>query len=142
MDRFEDSVTLPFTIPGVFQGLASVAGLLHIGEGALRMEFRVTDAIFGLLRSRVRDIELELTDIESVSFRDGWFRKRIVIQTRRLGIISDLPGGEAGVIVLHVQRRHRERIRECVSRISLGISEARLRAIERRTEQDAERLYE
>jgi hypothetical protein len=137
----EDSISIPFTIPGVYQGLASVAGLLHVGEDAIRIEFRVSDAVFGVLKSRVRDLEFPLADLESVIFRNGWFRKRLLIHARRLSLIADVPGTSEGYIVLRIKRRYRHLAYECVSRITLGISEARLRAIERRAERDADRLY-
>ncbi len=123
-------MSIPFTLPEVYHGLAEGHGRLHVGEEGLRLEYRVKDAVFGLLKSAVREVFLPYDDIEEFEYREGWFRRRFFIHVNTLQIAKDFPGADEGHIVLRFRKVSRDRLRTISSHITLQLSEHRLRRIE------------
>ena len=122
----DDRLSLPFTIPDLYHGLAHAVGRLRLEHEGIVLEYRVADAVLGILKSRVHDIHIPFDEIENIQFKNGWFRKRIFIQTYSLHSQASLPGSEGGIIRLKVTRQDKESALETISRINLHISESRL----------------
>lgn len=123
-------MSIPFRLPDIYHGLAEGHGRLHVGEEGLRLEYRVKDAVFGVLKSRVKEVFIPYGDIEQLELRIGWFRRRIFIHTRSLQLIDDFPGADDGCIILNVRKSPKERAREINSHITLRMSEHKLREID------------
>ena len=123
-------MSIPFVLPEMYHGLAEGHGRLHVGEEGLRLEYRVKDAVFGLLKSSVREVFLPYDDIEEFEYREGWFRRRFFIHIRSMHTASDFPGAEEGRIVLRFRKLPKERLRSISSHISLHLSEHRLRQLD------------
>lgn len=123
-------MSIPFKIPELYHGLAEGHGRLHVGEEGLRLEYRVKDAVFGVLKSRVKDVFIPYSEIEHVEFRERWFRRRFHIHTHSLQALADFPGADDGCIELNVRKVDRQRIREIHSHITLRMSEQKLREID------------
>ena len=122
----DDRLSLPFTIPDLYHGLAHAIGRLRLDQEGIVLEYRIADAVLGILKSRVHETHIPFDEIESIQFKNGWFRKRIFIQTYSLHSQAAIPGGDDGVIRLKVTRHDKERALEVISRINLHISESRL----------------
>jgi hypothetical protein len=123
-------ISIPFTLPEVYHGLAEAHGRARVGDSGLHIEYRVEDAVFGVLKSSIRELDIPFEDIDDVRLIDGWFRCRIVVHLHSLHTIADFPGSQSGRLELKLSREHRERAREFYSHLSLCISEERLRRIE------------
>ncbi len=126
----QPGTSIPFTLPEVYHGLAEGHGRLHVGEEGLRLEYRVKDAVFGVLKSAVREVFLPYDDIEDFEYREGWYRRRFFIHISSMQMAADFPGADEGHIVLRFRKVARERLRSVASQITLQLSEHRLRQIE------------
>ena len=125
-----DDIGIPFRIEDIYQGLGEINGRLRIGEGVLLLEYRMKDAVFGVLRGRVRELRIPFVDIEDIEFHDGWFRKRITIRAMSIASFADIPGAEGGVLVLKIKRGDVPRAQVGVSRLRLLQSEQKLQALD------------
>ncbi|MDX9757621.1 MAG: hypothetical protein RBU27_00525 [Bacteroidota bacterium] len=123
-------ISIPFTLPDVYQGLAEGHGRLSADEQGLMLEYRIEDALVGVVKSAVREIRIAYDDIDDIAFIDRWYRRRVVIQLHHMRAIADFPAAKSGRIILKISRAARERARELFSYSSLRISEARLRQFE------------
>lgn len=123
-------ISIPFTLPEVYHGLAEAHGRAHVDASGLHIEYRVEDAVFGVLKSRIREVDIPFGDIDDIRLIDGWFRCRIVVQLHSLHIIADFPASKSGRLEFKLAREHRERAREFYSHLSLCMSEERLRQLE------------
>ena len=123
-------ISIPFTLPEVFHGLAEGHGRAHLDERGLRLEYRVEDAVFGMLKSRVRDLRIRFSDIDDVRFEKRWFHCRLVLHLHSIHPVADFPGSKSGRIELRFAKEHRERAREFHSHLTLQISEQKLRELD------------
>ncbi|MCB2205438.1 hypothetical protein KQI65_11880 [bacterium] len=124
------SVSIPFTLPEVYHGLAEGHGRLHVGAEGLRLEYRVKDAVLGLLKSRVRELFVPYEHIDEFEYREGWFRRRFVIHVATMQLTEDFPGSDEGQIILRFRKLPKEKLRGIASRISLQLSEHRLQQLD------------
>jgi hypothetical protein len=112
--------TVPFTIRDVFQGLAESEGILSLDGTDLKLEFRTADALFGLLKSGVREVKLPIDGIEEIAFRKGLFSCSVVIRVAEMRGATDVPNFEQGEIRLSIARRHSMAAAALVSEVQLG----------------------
>jgi hypothetical protein len=113
-------------LPG---NLARVEGVARLEYDALVLEFSAVDALFGILRSRRREVRIELADVESVEFRRGWFSGKLRIIARRFGALDAVPWARGPEIRLKCGRRHRLAAEELASSLRLQVAEAHLEAL-------------
>ena len=129
-------MTIPFTLPEVYHGLAEGHGRLHVGEEGLRLEYRIKDAVFGLLKSRVKEVFIPWSEIWEFECKIGWVRRRFIIHSHSLDLVSDFPGAEDGRIELRFKKIPKERLQEIHSHIMLRRSEQQLSEIDASWPQD------
>ncbi len=121
--------SVPFRMRYLPGNLARVEGVAHLENDALVLEFRVADALFGIVRSRPREVRIELAEVESVEFRKGWFVGKLRIVTRRISVLEALPWARGPEIKLKFGRKRRLSAQELASSLRLQIAERRLEAL-------------
>lgn len=127
-------ISIPFTLPEVYQGLAEGHGRASVDERGLHLEYRIEDAVFGVLKSRVHEMNIPFEDIDDILFSDYWYRRRIVVHLRSMRSLANLPTSKSGRIDLKIARASRGRAREFFSYLSLQMSEERIRQLDRSDE--------
>jgi hypothetical protein len=125
-----DRISVPFTLGELYQGLAEGHGILRIERDALVLEFQVRDAVFGVLKTDVRELRIPFDDIVAVDMRKRWWVRSLRIRTHSLRVAAAIPGLQGGDVVIRIKQRDLLEARLAVSRLALLMSEARLRRIE------------
>ena len=121
-----DSALVPFSFPDVYQGFASGGGIATANEAGLTLEFQVKDGFFGVIKSGVRKVTVPLSELQSVVFKEGWFRNRLLIKVRSMTILADVPGNDVGQVELRVARSEARAAQALVSVLALSLSERQL----------------
>ena len=123
--------SLPFFIPKVYEGFATANGMARVTRDGLALEFEVKDGFVGMLKSGVREVQIPLDDLQQLELRKGWLTTRLVIKTRRMAVVSKLPGKHTGGIELGVARQDRKIAEALVSMLLLNLSERELEKLGR-----------
>src|SRR5258708_2036036 len=113
-------LSVPFTIQNVFQGLAETEGILSADGTELKLEFRTTDSLLGLLKSGVQEVKLPIDAIQEIAFRKGWFGSSIVIRVAEMRVAADVPNFKQGEILLSITKKHSKAAAELVSSVQPG----------------------
>ena len=122
--------SVPFSIKGVYQGLADCRGMVRLESNQLVIELETRDGIFGVLRSGVKTISIPYIELESVTFRRGFFRGgRLRICAHRLSTLANIPGQQGAEIELMITRRHRSKAMYLASTAKLSIAELSLEQV-------------
>lgn len=111
-------------------GLARNSGILRLEGAALVLECETQDDVLHVLKSEVKQWTLPLPEVESCTFRPGWFRPTIELSVRSLGLVRDVPGAEQGKLVLRLARRDRPLASSLVSNVNLALAHQVVRAAE------------
>ncbi|MFZ1731811.1 MAG: hypothetical protein WBQ23_16045 [Bacteroidota bacterium] len=122
-------ISIPFKLASLYQGLAEAHGRAHVDEHGLRIEYRIEDAVFGFVKTRVRELHIPFEEIDDVEFRDHWWGRRLIFHLHSLHSVADFPDSKEGRIVLKIKRDLRQRAREFHSFLSLQVSEEKLRRL-------------
>jgi hypothetical protein len=128
-----DSTHTPFSFPEVYSGLGTGGGIATANTGGLTLEFQVKDGFFGVIKSGVHKVEIPMAELDSVAFKQGWFRNRLLIKVRSMTTLDEVPGSDSGRVELSVARRDRTAARALASVLMLSLSERRLAELERRS---------
>lgn len=103
--------TVPFTMD-IFAGFGHCEGILKdTGTGLIVIEYRNVDKFGGFLKSDVRQIDVPLKDLNSVTITKGWLGNtwlgvKIVFQAKDLLTLQDCPGMSKGRVEFGVDRKH------------------------------------
>ncbi len=130
MTMFFDTISVPFKIVELFNGFAEGRGILRVDENALTLELQVTDALFGLLKSRVINVQLAFDQVSGIIMTKGWFRKKLILRTHSMALLTSIPGHSGNELVLVIRRRDREAARFLISRLELRKTEVQLQKLE------------
>jgi len=128
--------TLSFHTADSFGGLAETSGLLSLEGDDLVLEFEMKDALVGVIRTGPRTVRFPVTDLAEVGLRLGWFQQRLVLRSRSLKLLADLPGRDGAELVLYCRRRDRAILRHVYAAVQDRLTSASLK----RLDADAERL--
>ncbi|HEX4589349.1 MAG TPA: hypothetical protein VH120_05435, partial [Gemmataceae bacterium] len=95
--------SVPFKLR-VYGGMAECHGLLRPDGDCLVLEYQVQDNMFGVVRGKARAVRIPLAELESVALRGKWFGRSLVIQSRSLLPLANVPGSKQGRLELAIAR--------------------------------------
>jgi hypothetical protein len=125
-----DHYAVPFSIEGVNSGFTAVNGLAKVEDKALKLEFQSTDAIIGLVKSELKVKSIPFSSIRKIEFKKGWFSAKMIIQTKSMSDLKDVPGAKSGFLELKIKKAHKHEAVELNSHFQLEFSEYRLAQME------------
>lgn len=107
-----------------FEGLGDVRGLLLFDGRMLRFDFQTADALFGLIRSGAKQLEVPLSAIAGVRRGLGWFwlRPYIELELNDFSLLSKVPGSHRGSWRLRVRFADRHQLRRFADALSFACS--------------------
>jgi hypothetical protein len=107
-----------------YQGLGDVRGQLLFDGVDLRFDFQAADALFGLIKSGSRQVQVPLTAIESVRSGLGWFwlMPYIEIELNDMALLNQVPGTHEGGWRLRVRFADRRALKRFADAVSFARS--------------------
>jgi hypothetical protein len=107
-----------------YQGLGDVRGQLLFDGVDLRFDFQAADALFGLIKSGSRQVQVPLTAIESVRSGLGWFwlMPYIEIELNDMALLNQVPGTHEGSWRLRVRFTDRRALKRFADAVSFARS--------------------
>src|SRR5690349_17283261 len=128
-----NTITVPFTIPNLSQGLLQqnidVIGIVGASSAGLTLEFQVKGSLFGV-KSGIKNADILLDEIASIQYKKSLWGANILIKTKSLQSLEDVPGHENGSITLCIARKDRDAAEQFVQTIRLHLTEQDLQRLE------------
>jgi hypothetical protein len=118
--------SVAFEIPNINHGLQKGEGLLKLYKTGLELEFEVEDAFVGMAKSGIKTVQISYGDLESIEFKKGWFGAKIVLKASSMKVFDEIPGTEAGICTLKIERKNREEANDLISKARMRHSEVKL----------------
>lgn len=114
--------TIPFEMENPLW-FAETEGILSADESDLKLEFRTSDAVIGLIKSDIREVKLAIDGIEEITFQKGLLLGcSINIRVAEMRAASDLPAYKQGEVELSIDGKHSEAAAELVSSVQLAVA--------------------
>ncbi len=115
--------SVPFKTTDTYEGLAETKGLLRFENNQIILQFQTQDAVFGLMKSDVKDVQIPLEALESVEFITRWWGSKIAIHVNRLDLVQRIPGQSSNEIILKITRANKGLAGDISRKIRLSLSE-------------------
>ena len=105
-----------------YEGLADVRGMLVFDGRQLRFDFQTSDALFGVLKSDLRQLVVPLAAVEKVRAGRGWFwlNPYIELELNDFALLNMVPGAHAGSWRLRVRFADRRALRRFVDAVAFA----------------------
>lgn len=116
-----------------YGGWGEVKGMAGFDERGLLLQFTTRDALFGVLKSDLREVRIPIEALRSVQYRAGflWLMPAIELRVRELSVLKDLPESEQGRLRLRVAFRDRHEAREFAQELDRWRSLRRIAELDR-----------
>src|SRR5207244_2411841 len=103
---------VPFTVE-MYGGLGQCEGIIRDEGKHLAIDFQVTDNVVQIFKSNVRQVQVPLKDLVSVTLTKGWLGTswlgvKIVLQAAKMETLQHVPGMNQGRVELSIARKDRE----------------------------------
>lgn len=121
----QQSAFVPFTLE-TFAGLARSVGFVRATPGALKIEHRLQDSVFGTVKSDTRVTSIPVANITSIDFVPSVFQSKLVIATDSISTMDNLPGAESGRVELKIKRSDSEMAIQVVRALGFSPSKPHL----------------
>lgn len=121
---------VPFKIPSLYADLGEAEGVLSMEDDHLSIEIQTRDAIIGLIKSGVKEINIPISELAEVLFESKLFSKKLVVRGRKMSTLSKIPGCESGELKLNIDRKNKDAATAFATDIGIRIQEERLKRID------------
>ncbi|MEM8955597.1 MAG: hypothetical protein AAGD22_15695 [Verrucomicrobiota bacterium] len=122
--------TVPFRISDHLGGLAECSGMLALEKSLILVEFQPKDALVGVLKSKIKKVEIPFGTIESINFKKSFFGGKILLRLSDLELRSEIPKSDSGEIAFKIRKKFSLDANELVTVVQLGIVDERLQRME------------
>jgi len=116
--------TIPFEIPEINHGLKEAAGLMKQWKRGLEFEFEV--ATLGLFKSGVQTVRIPYAELNSIQYKEGWIKDKIILEGTSMKVFEDIPGTEVATCTLKIKRKNRDEAQGLISSARMHLSEHKL----------------
>lgn len=128
LEAYEPIISVPFRAGHTWY---RVFGLLRVRQRSLLIEFQTLENILGLVKSRIRHIEIPISEMASAAFEPHFFRGgELILRALSLKTFQKFPGSLQGVCHLRVARRDRALAEDLVVQLQLRMAEVQLERME------------
>ncbi|MBE9100516.1 hypothetical protein [Vacuolonema iberomarrocanum] len=121
------NVSVPFKITDVYEGFAETDGIILFTGDSIKLQFQTKDAIFGAIKSSVKEIILPLQAIQDMNLRKGLWRHNLIIRMSDLKLLEEIPKQKAGEMKLKIRKRDADLVSSLVSNVKLEMANLSLK---------------
>lgn len=125
---------LPFTIANSDNFLMESHGIVRLEGLNIHIEYQSKDSFFGVVKTKVKELDVSLDQIQAIQFKKGFFTQSLYIQAKQMKIFGDIPGSKQAGIDLKIKRSDRKTAEYLASAANLRLSELRLAAYDTKEE--------
>lgn len=111
----------------------TVRGVLRTEEDGIVLEFRRSETDFGTMASHddIRTVHVPWAEIQSLGYRLRFlWRAALVLRTRGLRTLGDVPGVRGSEMSLSIARGDRLAARELAATVELALADRRIAALD------------
>jgi len=120
-DQHMDDVNVAFNVWDD-SGLMESDGLITFADDMLTIEYQTADALLGLLKSSIKEIQIEVGDIRQAYIERKMFGSELVLQGSNLRVFRNLPGCRGGNLRIKITRQSQLAAQNLVDDISTSLA--------------------
>jgi hypothetical protein len=87
-------------------GFMESAGLVYIKDGQLHLEYQTSDSLFGLLKTSIKSVEVNLADISQSCLEHKFWSSELVLRGNSMRVFGSAPGSSSGTLRLKISKEY------------------------------------
>ncbi|MFT5937888.1 MAG: hypothetical protein ACI85S_002964, partial [Pseudohongiellaceae bacterium] len=87
-------------------GFMESAGLIYIKNGQLHLEYQTSDSFFGLLKTSIKSVEVNLADISQSCLEHKFWSSELVLRGNSMRVFGSAPGSSSGTLRLKINKEY------------------------------------
>lgn len=99
-----------------------VKGIISFADEEVLFEFKVY-TMSGNSISSLNKFSINLNQIKRVAYQNDFFRKKLIIESRRMAFLEPLPGNNQGRIALNIDRKNKKEAISFSTKMNLYLSQ-------------------
>jgi hypothetical protein len=123
-----DTFSIPIKLSDSFEGFAESKGLLLLKNGAIIIQFQTKDAILGMVKSDLKNVDIPLENLIEISYKKSIFGNKLILLVDNLSFVELLPSSDSNEIVLSIARKDIDTAIDLVRALKLDQSEKEYQA--------------
>ncbi len=123
-----DTFSIPIKLNDSFEGFAESKGLLLLKNGAVIIQFQTKDAILGMVKSDLKNVDIPLENLIEISYKKSIFGNKLILLVDNLSFVELLPSSDSNEIVLSIARKDIDTAIDLVRALKLDQSEKEYQA--------------
>lgn len=123
-----DTFSIPIKLSDSFEGFAESKGLLLLKNGAIIIQFQTKDAILGMVKSDLKNVDIPLENLIEISYKKSIFGNKLILLVDNLSFVEQLPSSDSNEIVLSIARKDIDTAIDLVRALKLDQSEKEYQA--------------
>ncbi len=112
--------SVPFATGDVHGGFSEGRGTICVEGDEVVIEVQVS--FLNLIKRAPRTYRFDITDLEEVRHKRGWWRDKLIIRTRPMDIVTRIPGSDEGVLDLRIKRAHRRALDQLLDQLEMWVT--------------------
>lgn len=131
-----EPLSVPFTrrfFTETWERFVTVRGVLRMEQDGIVLEFRRSETDFGTIASQddIRTVHVPWAEIQSLAFQRRFpWRASLVLRTRGLRTLEDVPGVRGNEVSLSISRADRLEARDLAATVEMTLADRRLAALD------------
>ncbi len=117
------SFSIPVKLADSLEGFAESKGLLSVKNEIIKIQFQTVDAILGVVKSGLNEVEIPLSHLLELSYKKSLFGNKLILKVDDLRVIEKLPECNNNEVVLSIARKDIDDAIDFVRAIKMDISE-------------------
>ena len=117
------SFSIPIKLSDSFEGLAESKGLLLTQEESLNIQFQTKDAILGMVKSGLIEVNIPFKNLTELSYKKSLFGNKLILKVDNLRIIEKIPNCDSNEVVLSIARGDIDQAIDFVRAVKMDMSE-------------------
>ncbi len=121
---------IAFRIPSVYSDLGEGDGVINLENDQITIEYQIKDAFIGVLKSNIQKVIVPLLDIHDIVFQPKLINSKLILSTKEMATLANIPGSEKGELKLNIARADKENAQKFVDDVMFRVSELRLKQMD------------
>ena len=113
-------MSVPYSISDNHRGFSEMRGVIGLEGDDVVIEMQVK--VLGMFKRPTQSFRFDMTDLEEIRHTRRVWGDTVVLRTRPMDLVADIPGSSDGALTLKVKRADRPALDALLDRLELWLA--------------------
>ncbi len=120
-------ISIETDVAALTDGIIAIRGLLRYDGSRVEIEYQTSAD--SMKYSKAKTIGFDLTDVQRIDYRKGFFNSRITFHTTSITYFQGMPGADGEKLAVRIPRKYRVMARQLAWELQTTVEDRKLQRI-------------